>query len=109
MRSSVHVILVDPQGTRHELDVPIGQSIMESAVVTGIPGVNADCGGAPQCATCSVFVPEEWQEITGEAEDLELGVLEFNDKRDNNRRLSCQLIAQPHWDGLTLIIPERQY
>lgn len=109
MQSSVNVILIDPQGTEHRLEVPIGQSIMESAVVTGVPGVSADCGGAPQCATCSVFVPEEWLETTGEADDLELGVLEFNGKLDSKLRLSCQLIARPEWEGLTLLIPERQY
>ena len=109
MQNSVSVTLIDHQGTQHHLDVAVGQSIMEAAIITGIPGVLADCGGSPQCGSCSVFVQEDWQAHTGEADELELGVLEFNDKLDKNRRLSCQLIARPDWDGLTLLIPERQY
>lgn len=109
MTGHVQLTLVDHHGEEHLLEVDIGQSVMEAAVIKGIPGILADCGGSPQCGTCSVFVPEEWHAATGEPDDLEVSVLHFNNKQDANRRLSCQLIARADWDGLTLIIPARQY
>jgi diaminopropionate ammonia-lyase len=39
---------------------------MQNAVDNSVPGIDADCSGACACATCHVFVPEQWQEKTGE-------------------------------------------
>jgi 2Fe-2S ferredoxin len=109
MAETIQVILIDHRGDAASLTVAVGQSIMEAAVITGVKGIPAECGGAPQCGTCSVFVPDIWTASTGTAEGLERDVLELNNKLDDRRRLSCQLIAEPAWDGLTLHIPESQY
>ena len=109
MTTTITVTLIHPAGTHYRLAVDIGQSIMEAAILDGVPGILAECGGAPQCGTCSVFVTPPWAEQTGTADDIEANVLAFNGKQGAHRRLSCQLIAQEHWDGLTLQIPEHQY
>lgn len=109
MAERVEIRLIDHQGRSHPLQVEVGQSIMEAAVVAGIAGVPAECGGAPQCGTCSVFVPEEWVARTGQADELEQVVLRINGKLEPRRRLSCQLVAQASWQGMTLTIPESQY
>jgi ferredoxin, 2Fe-2S len=109
LAETIQVILIDHQGGTTPLTVEVGQSIMEAAVIQGIKGISAECGGAPQCGTCSVFVPDDWVQKTGTASALECDVLEFNNKLDNNRRLSCQMIADHAWDGLALHIPKSQY
>jgi 2Fe-2S ferredoxin len=109
MADTIQVTLIDHRGAATQLEVEVGQSIMEAAVIRGVKGVPAECGGAPTCGTCSVFVPEEWAARTGTSVELEREVLELHNKLDDRRRLSCQLIAEPAWDGLTLHIPESQY
>ena len=44
----------------HTIDVQNGLSVMEGAVQNDIPGIDADCGGGMACATCHVYVNEEW-------------------------------------------------
>jgi 2Fe-2S ferredoxin len=109
MVETVQVTLVDHRGSTTVLEVEVGQSIMEAAVIRGVKGVPAECGGAPSCGTCSVYVAADWTPRTGAAADLECEVLQLNNKLDNYRRLSCQLFAEPSWDGLTLHIPENQF
>lgn len=109
MPDKIQIILIDHQGNPHPIDVSVGQSIMEAAVINGVPGVQAECGGSPQCGTCSVFVPDEWSGLTGSPDDLEINVLKFNNKFDDKRRLSCQLVAQSEWHGMQLLLPKSQY
>ena len=44
----------------HEIDVENGLTVMEGAVQNDIPGIDADCGGGMACATCHVYVTEDW-------------------------------------------------
>jgi len=54
------VTYIKPNGNQHEVSVESGLSIMEGAVQNGVPGIDADCGGACACATCHVYVKDEW-------------------------------------------------
>ena len=44
----------------HTIDVQNGLTVMEGAIQNDIPGIDADCGGGMACATCHVYVKEEW-------------------------------------------------
>ena len=44
----------------HTVDVQKGLTVMEGAIQNDIPGIDADCGGGMACATCHVYVKEEW-------------------------------------------------
>jgi 2Fe-2S ferredoxin len=59
------VIFIEHSGTRHEVEVPVGHSVMRGAVDNGVPGIDADCGGECACATCHVYVDNAWFAKTG--------------------------------------------
>jgi len=109
MADTIQVTLIDHRGETTLLDVEVGQSIMEAAVIRGVKGMPAECGGAPSCGTCSVFVAEDWAAKTGVAAEPESETLQLNNKLDKHRRLSCQMFAEPSWEGLKLHIPETQF
>ena len=53
------ITYVHPNGTREVLDVPVGTSVMRAAILNGIDGIVAECGGEMMCATCHVYVEED--------------------------------------------------
>ena len=77
-----------------------GDSVMETAVRNGVPGIVGECGGCLSCATCHVFVDEadlRPRRRPGEIEDEMLDGTAVD--REDNSRLSCQIKLQ---DGLRL-------
>ncbi|WP_105035565.1 2Fe-2S iron-sulfur cluster-binding protein [Cryobacterium aureum] len=67
-----------------------GDSVMETAVRNGVPGIVAECGGSLSCATCHVFVCAD--SVFPPMEDLEDDMLDGTAvDRESNSRLSCQL------------------
>lgn len=103
------VTYVDHSGNAFEAEVPVGNSAMQGAVDNMIDGIIAECGGACVCATCHVIVDDAWLEKTGAASDDENMMLEAAAERQENSRLSCQLIVTDAMDGLVLHMPESQY
>jgi 2Fe-2S ferredoxin len=103
------IIYVEANGTEHEVDVPVGTSLMQGAVNHLIPGIEGDCGGLCACGTCHVYVPEDWQSICGEADELEQGMLEFAYDVNENSRLCCQIAVTESMEGMRVCMPARQY
>ena len=54
------ITYIEFSGKSHTVDVENGLTVMEGAVQNDIPGIDADCGGAMACATCHVYVKEDW-------------------------------------------------
>jgi 2Fe-2S ferredoxin len=103
------VTYIEDNGTAHEVEVPVGTSVMQGAVNHLIPGIEGDCGGLCACGTCHVYVPEDFTQLCGAADELEQGMLEFAfDTRDASR-LSCQIVVTEGLDGLIVQMPARQY
>ena len=73
-----------------------------------IPGIDADCGGGMACATCHVYVNEEWLDKLPTKEDGEEDMLDMAFEPKQNSRLSCQLIVSDDLDGLVVNIPSKQ-
>ena len=92
----------------HSIDVQNGLTVMEGAVQNDIPGIDADCGGGMACATCHVYVNEEWLEKLPAKEDGEEDMLDMAYEPKQNSRLSCQLIVSDELEGLTVNIPSKQ-
>ena len=95
-------------GTRHELDVANGSTVMENAVRNSVPGIEAECGGACACATCHVYVDDAWTEKVGAPQAMEEDMLDFAFDVRPTSRLSCQIKVTPELDGLVVHVPERQ-
>jgi 2Fe-2S ferredoxin len=104
----VKVTYIEHDGTEHTVEADAGLTVMEVAVKNGIPGIDADCGGACACATCHVFVDEAFVEKTGEPSSMEESMLDFASERESNSRLSCQITLGPSLDGLRVRMPQFQ-
>ena len=92
----------------HTVDVQNGLSVMEGAVQNDIPGIDADCGGGMACATCHVYVKEEWWDKLPNKEDGEEDMLDMAYEPNKFSRLSCQIIVSDELDGLVVNIPSKQ-
>ncbi|MDE2792532.1 MAG: 2Fe-2S iron-sulfur cluster-binding protein [Paracoccaceae bacterium] len=96
-------------GTRHEIDVANGLTVMEGARDNGIPGIEADCGGACACSTCHVYVDDAWVDKLPSKEFMEEDMLDFAWEPDPVKsRLTCQLTVTDELDGLVVTMPEKQ-
>ncbi|HEY0213796.1 MAG TPA: 2Fe-2S iron-sulfur cluster-binding protein [Paenirhodobacter sp.] len=103
------IIYVEHTGARHEVDVTPGMTVMEGARDNGVPGIDADCGGACACSTCHVYVDEAWLDRMPAKEMMEEDMLDFAWQPDPVKsRLTCQIKVEPDLDGLVVHIPERQ-
>ena len=90
---------IEHNGKEHEIDVANGFSVMEGAVQKDIPGIDADCGGGMACATCHVYVKEEWFNKLPQKEEGEEDMLDMAFEPKKNSRLSCQLIVSNQLEG----------
>ena len=104
----VKITYVDADGTARTVEAEEGSTVMENAVRNGIPGIEAECGGACACATCHVYVAEEWREAVGEPEPMEEDMLDFAFDVRPNSRLSCQIRVRAALDGLVVHTPTQQ-
>ena len=98
----------DSQGNSKIVDVEKGLSVMEGAIQNDIPGIDADCGGAMACATCHVYVEENWFNKLPKTEDAEVEMIDMAYEPKKNSRLSCQIIVSDELDGLEVTTPEKQ-
>jgi 2Fe-2S ferredoxin len=102
------ITYITHDGVPYEVDAENGSTVMENAIKNGVPGIEAECGGACACATCHVYVDEAWADLTGEPEPMEEDMLDFAYDVRPTSRLSCQIKVSDSLDGLVVRIPERQ-
>jgi ferredoxin, 2Fe-2S len=100
---------IEHNGKEHEVEVPVGWSVMEGAVKNLIPGIDADCGGACACATCHIFVDPAYEAKILPKSDMEETMLDFAPEIQANSRLSCQIKVTPELDGLVVRMPKSQH
>ena len=99
----ITIKVTDLQGQEHELQAGPDESLME-ILHDHDWGVAAVCGGLCSCATCHVWLDEQWLDRFPPKGMDEEDLLEFLDHRQPNSRLSCQLLLQPQHDGLSLVL-----
>lgn len=102
------ITFIDVHGESRTVDADPGSTVMEAAVRNGVPGIEAECGGACACATCHVYVDDAWTEKVGEPEPMEEDMLDFAFEVKPSSRLSCQIRVRDGLDGLVVRTPARQ-
>ena len=102
------VTYIESNGKSHTIDVQNGLTVMEGAIQNNIPGIDADCGGSMACATCHVYVKEEWFNKIPKKEDGEEDMLDMAYEPKKFSRLSCQIIVTEDLDGMVVQLPSKQ-
>jgi 2Fe-2S ferredoxin len=95
-------------GKKNIVEIPTGLSVMEGALQNNIEGIDADCGGSMACATCHVYVSENWLNKLEKTHDAEQDMLDMAYEPKKNSRLSCQIIVSNDLDGLEVTTPLKQ-
>jgi len=104
----VQITFIDTAGTARTVEGEVGATVMETAIKNGVPGIEAECGGACACSTCHVYIEEAWRAKVGEPSPMETDMLDFAYDVRPSSRLSCQIKVREDLDGLTVTTPERQ-
>ncbi|MFK8053539.1 MAG: 2Fe-2S iron-sulfur cluster-binding protein [Woeseiaceae bacterium] len=102
------IVFVNDDGTRKEVTVETGYTVMEAAVNNGIDGIVAECGGACACATCHSFIDEAWVGKVPEMDDMEDSMLDAAYERKDNSRLTCQIEITDALDGLIVHVADNE-
>lgn len=103
------VVYVSAVGDTTVVVGQVGESVMAAAVRNGVPGIVGECGGNNSCATCHVWVRDQFRDLVGQPGDLEEDLLDLgvSERRDCSR-LSCQIVLTDDLDGLTVDVPAVQ-
>lgn len=105
----MRVVYIQPDGSRDEVEAKSGESVMSTAIANGIDGIIGDCRGGLTCATCHVFVGDEWFDKLGEKLPDEEDMLECtSEPAQEHSRLGCQIVLSEELDGITVHVPESQ-
>ena len=102
------ITYVSHDGKKNTVEVPLGLTVMEGALQNNIQGIDADCGGSMACATCHVYVSENWTNKIEKIHDAEQDMLDMAYEPKKNSRLSCQIIVSDDLDGLEVTTPIKQ-
>ncbi|CCC97552.1 2Fe-2S ferredoxin (FdII) (modular protein) [Azospirillum baldaniorum] len=95
---------IEPNGTRHEVDAPLGLSVLEVAHKHGLD-LEGACEGSLACSTCHVIVEPEWFDVLNEASEDEEDMLDLAFGLTKTSRLGCQIIISEELDGLAVRLP----
>lgn len=98
----IHV--TDQDGSQASINAESGLTLMEVLRDEGYDGIQALCGGNCSCATCHVYIDEDWLEKVGDQDDDEQDLLGDSDHQLPNSRLSCQIEVTDALDGLNVTI-----
>jgi len=99
----VKIIVTDYDGKIHELEAMEGWRVMEVIRDWGLD-MKAECGGACACATCEVYVDDEWFKKLKPASEEEENMLDQVPDVEANSRLSCQILMSEELDGLKVTL-----
>jgi 2Fe-2S ferredoxin len=99
------LIFIERDGSRRELSVPAGMSVMEAARDNGVD-IEGACEGSLACATCHVVVDPEWFQRLPPAQADEEDMLDLAFGVAKTSRLGCQIVMSDALDGLTVRLPK---
>jgi len=101
----IKLTFVQPNGIEKTIeDVAPGQSMMEVGRFHAVEGILGDCGGSCACATCHVYVDENWQAATGKPDEVEVSTLDMAMEVRPNSRLCCQIQLREELNGIRVTV-----
>jgi ferredoxin, 2Fe-2S len=98
------MVFVERDGTRREVEAPLGLSVLEIAHRHGID-IEGACEGSLACSTCHVIVDPEWYDLLEGASEDEEDMLDLAFNLTKTSRLGCQIRITEELDGLTVQLP----
>ena len=98
------ITFINADGSRLEVEAPIGLSILEIAHRHNVD-LEGACEGSLACSTCHVVVDPEWYELLPAAKEDEEDMLDLAFGLTRTSRLGCQIIITEELDGLTVSVP----
>jgi 2Fe-2S ferredoxin len=105
----INLIFVDPTGQEHRVEAVPGQSVMQAAASSLVPGIEASCGGSCVCATCHCYIDESAVSQVPAPDELEKSMLECLLEYRANSRLTCQIVATESLDGVRFQVAASQH
>ncbi|MEO3474098.1 ferredoxin family 2Fe-2S iron-sulfur cluster binding protein [Roseomonas sp. CAU 1739] len=98
------MVFVLRDGSRKEVDAPLGLSVLEIAHRHDVD-IEGACEGSLACSTCHVVVDPTWfAKLASPTEDEE-DMLDLAFDLQETSRLGCQLIMTDKLDGLVVKLP----
>ena len=95
--------VIDRDGNKHELEGDSNSTLMEILRDADLD-IEAACGGCCACATCHVYINDQWLEKISPKDDDEEYMLDQAFDVRNTSRLSCQINLSEELDGIELEI-----
>jgi 2Fe-2S ferredoxin len=95
---------IERDGTRREVDAPLGLSLLEIAHKHGVD-IEGACEGSLACSTCHVIVDGAWFKKLATPTEDEEDMLDLAFGLTKTSRLGCQIVMIPELDGLVVALP----
>ncbi|WP_114376031.1 ferredoxin family 2Fe-2S iron-sulfur cluster binding protein [Elioraea thermophila] len=99
------MVFIERDGTRREVDAPLGLSVLEIAHRHGID-IEGACEGSLACSTCHVIVEKKWFDMLEPPTEDEEDMLDLAFGLEETSRLGCQIVMTEELDGLTVRLPK---
>lgn len=96
---------IKPDGSRLEVDAPLGMTILEIAHQNNL-SLEGACEGSLACSTCHIIVSEEDFERLPEASEDEEDMLDLAYGLTRTSRLGCQIQITEELDDLVVSLPD---
>ena len=95
---------VQRDGSRREVDAPLGLSVLEIAHKHDVD-VEGACEGSLACSTCHVVVDPGWFARLAKPTEDEEDMLDLAFGLQKTSRLGCQIVMTSALDGLVVALP----
>ncbi|WP_373088476.1 ferredoxin family 2Fe-2S iron-sulfur cluster binding protein [Sneathiella sp.] len=96
---------IKPDGSRLEVDAPLGATILEIAHKNNL-ALEGACEGSLACSTCHIIVADEDFERLPEASEDEEDMLDLAYGLTATSRLGCQIQITEELDELVVTLPD---
>ncbi|KAK4525912.1 hypothetical protein GAYE_SCF56G6412 [Galdieria yellowstonensis] len=103
-KETIRITFVLQDGTKKQVEAPIGKHILELAHENDID-LEGACEGSLACSTCHVYLDEQSYNKLPEPSDDENDMLDLAFGLTEYSRLGCQVVASPELDGMVITLP----